>query len=69
MADKWMQKAFSKNRGKFSAKAKAAGMSTTAYANKVLRAGSHASTQTKREASAARTGAKISRGRSKNNTQ
>lgn len=35
----WMQKAFSKNKGKFSAKAAKAGMSTRAYAEKEKHAG------------------------------
>jgi hypothetical protein len=35
----WIAKATSKNKGKFSAKAKAAGMSTAAYASKEKNAG------------------------------
>ena len=44
-----------KHPGAFTRKAKAAGMSTSAYASKVLRAGSTASATTKRQASLART--------------
>jgi hypothetical protein len=47
-----------KRPGAFSAKAKAAGMSTSAYAAHVLREGSTASTRTKRQAALARTFAK-----------
>jgi hypothetical protein len=61
MAEKWMQKAFSKNKGKFTAKAEKAGESVGKYASKVLKPGSKASTTTKREANLARTGARISR--------
>lgn len=57
MAKKWIQKAI-KRPGVFSAKAKAAGMSTSAYAHHVLRKGSTASTRTKRQASLALTFAK-----------
>jgi hypothetical protein len=39
-----------KRRGEFTRKAKAAGMSVDAYANKVLAKGSRASTRTKRQA-------------------
>ena len=62
---KWMKKAFSKSHGQFRAKAKRAGMSTSAYARKVLKKGSRASTKTKRQANLARTGARISRSRRK----
>ena len=48
-----------KNPGAFSAKAKAAGMSTAAYANKVTKKGSKASATTKRQANLAKTFAKI----------
>jgi hypothetical protein len=61
----WIAKATSKNKGKFSAKAKAAGMSTAAYAAKVTKKGSKASTQTKREAFLAKTLARMSKFRSK----
>lgn len=44
-----------KHPGAFTKKAKAAGMSTSAYASKVLKKGSHASTTTKRQASLAKT--------------
>lgn len=44
-----------KHPGAFTKKAKAAGMSTSAYASKVLKKGSHASTATKRQASLAKT--------------
>jgi hypothetical protein len=57
MAKKWMQNAV-KRPGAFSAKAKAAGMSTSAYAAKVTRPGSGASTRTKRQANLAKTFAK-----------
>lgn len=50
MAKKWIQKATSKNKGAFRAKAKRAGMSTSAYARHVLRRNSRASTKTKRQA-------------------
>lgn len=43
-----------KHPGAFKAKAKAAGMSTSAYANKVTKKGSGASTQTKRQANLAK---------------
>ena len=57
---KWIKKAI-KRPGAFSAKAKRAGMSTAAYATKVLKKGSRASAQTKRQASLARTLAKMRR--------
>jgi hypothetical protein len=44
-----------KRPGAFTRKAKAAGMSTAAYANKVSKPGSSASTQTKRQAALAKT--------------
>ena len=59
MAEHWMQKAFAKNKGKFTAKAKAAGESVQAHAKKALAPSSKASTTTKREASLARTAKKI----------
>jgi hypothetical protein len=51
---KWIQGAI-KRPGAFRAKAKRAGMSTSAYARKVTRKGSKASTQTKRQANLAKT--------------
>ncbi len=39
MAKHWIAKATSKNKGKFAAKAKAAGMTTRQYANKEAGAG------------------------------
>jgi|LakMenEpi03Aug12_release.lakeMendotaPanAssembly.Ray.scaffolds.fasta_scaffold443720_2 hypothetical protein len=50
----WIKGAI-KNPGAFSAKAKAAGMSTAAYAAKVTKPGSKASTTTKRQANLAKT--------------
>ena len=44
-----------KRPGVFTAKAKRAGMSVQAYANKVLKKGSKADTRTKRQASLAKT--------------
>ena len=52
MAEKWMQGI--RHTGEFAAAAKAAGMSTLAYANFVLRDGSKASTKRKQQAVAAR---------------
>lgn len=46
------------NKGKFTAKAKSAGMSVQAYARKVLAPGSHASTATKKQANFARNASK-----------
>ncbi len=43
-----------KHPGAFKAKAEKAGMSTSAYANKVLAEGSHASAQTKKQAGLAK---------------
>ena len=54
MAEKWIRKAISRP-GAFTKKAKAAGMSVSEYANKVTKAGSKASTQTKRQANLAKT--------------
>lgn len=51
---KWIQGAI-KNPGAFSAKAKRAGMSTSAYARHVTRKGSKASAKTKRQANLAKT--------------
>jgi hypothetical protein len=54
MAKKWIQGAI-KRPGAFTAKAKKAGMSVSAYAKKVTKAGSKASTRTKRQANLAQT--------------
>ena len=51
--------------GAFSKKAKAAGMSTSAYASKVTKKGSKASTQTKRQANLAKTLGKLRRKKGK----
>lgn len=48
-----------KHPGAFSAKAKSAGMSTSAFAQKVTAPGSKASTQTKRQGNLAKTFAKM----------
>ena len=56
----WIQGAI-KNKGSFSRKANRAGMSTSAYARKVLRSGSKASATTKRQANLAKTLARIRR--------
>lgn len=61
---KWIQKAI-KHPGAFTKKAKAAGMSVQAYAAKVTKKGSTASTQTKRQANLAKTLKKIGRKRGK----
>lgn len=53
MTKNWIAGA-TKNKGAFKAKAKAAGMSTSAYANKVTKKGSKASTKTKRQANLAK---------------
>lgn len=53
-----------KRPGAFKAKAKKAGMSTSAYATKVLRKGSKASTRTKRQAALAKTLGKMRKKRS-----
>lgn len=57
----WIAKATSKNKGLFTRKAKAAGMSVGAYASKVTKSGSTASTKTKREANLAKTLRKINK--------
>jgi hypothetical protein len=62
MARKWIKKAI-KRPGAFRAKAKRAGMSVSAYARKVLKKGSRASTRTKRQAALARTLGKMRRRR------
>ena len=54
MAEKWIKGAI-KRPGAFTAKAKAAGMSVSEYANKVSKPGSTASTRTKRQAALAKT--------------
>ena len=51
------------NRGKFTAKAKRAGMSVQAYARKVLKKGSKASAATKKQANFARNARKWKRKR------
>ncbi|HEY6021111.1 MAG TPA: hypothetical protein VIY48_14745 [Candidatus Paceibacterota bacterium] len=56
----WIAKAI-KRPGAFSRKAKKAGMSTSAYARKVTKKNSSASTQTKRQAALAKTLAKMRR--------
>lgn len=53
MAKHWIKGAI-KHPGAFKKKAKAAGMSTSAYASRVLKEGSKASTKTKRQAALAR---------------
>ena len=58
MAKKWIQKAI-KRPGAFRAKAKKAGMSTSAYARKVTAKGSKASARTKRQANLAKTLSKM----------
>jgi hypothetical protein len=56
----WIQKAIPKSHeGRFTAKAKAAGMSVSEYAASVTKKGSKASPLTKRQASLAKTLAKI----------
>jgi hypothetical protein len=62
MARKWIKGAI-RRPGAFRAKAKAAGMSTSAYASRVLRKGSKASARTKRQAALARTLSKMRRRR------
>jgi hypothetical protein len=54
----WISNAI-KRPGAFSAKAKKAGMSTSAYANKVLKKESKSSTRTKKQAVLAKTLSKI----------
>lgn len=53
---KWMSKAFANSHGQFRAKAERAGMSTRAFARKVLGKNSNASTKTKRQAALAERG-------------
>lgn len=57
---KWIQKAI-KHKGAFTAKAKKAGMSVSAYARRVLKKGSKASARTKRQAALAKTLSKMRR--------
>lgn len=54
MAKHWIAGAI-KSPGAFKTKAKKAGLSTGAYASKVLKKGSKASTRTKRQAALAKT--------------
>ena len=58
----WIADATKNAHGQFREKAKRAGMSTAAYANKVTRKGSKASATTKRQANLAKTLGKIRRG-------
>lgn len=53
MAEHWMQKAFANSHGQFRRKAQQHGESTSEYAHSVLKAGSGATTKTKRQASLA----------------
>lgn len=62
MAKHWMQKAFANSHGQFKVKAKKAGESTEAYAKKVTKLGSHATTKTKRQANLAKLGEKYGGG-------
>lgn len=59
--ENWIRGAI-KRPGAFTAKAKRAGMSTPAYASKVLMKGSKASPRTKRQASLAKTLRKVRKG-------
>ncbi len=61
---KWIQGAI-KRPGAFTAKAKKAGMSVSAYAKKVLKKGSKASTLTKRQATLAKTLRKLAKRKKK----
>jgi hypothetical protein len=63
MANKWMQKAFANAHGQFKAKAKKAHKSVAAYARAVTKAGSKASTKTKRQANLVKIAARINRRR------
>ncbi len=56
---KWIAAATAGAHGQFRAKAKAAGMSTSAYARKVTAKGSTASGTTKKQATVAKTLAKV----------
>lgn len=64
MAKKWIQKAI-KKKGAFTKKAKKAGKSVSQYAADVLKPSSNADTTTKRQASLAKTLAKISKRKKK----
>jgi len=64
MAEQWIKSAI-KRPGAFTAKAKAAGKSTGAFARSVLKEGSKASTRTKRQAALAQTLSKLRSGRAK----
>ena len=57
---RWIQ-AIGMKKGAFTAKAKAAGMGTQAYARQVTAEGSRASTQTKRQANLAKTLSRLSK--------
>jgi len=57
---RWIKRAI-KRPGAFRRKARKAGMSTAAYARRVLRKGSHASARTKRQARLARTLSRLRR--------
>lgn len=61
---KWIKGAI-KRKGAFSKKAKNAGMSTSAYARKVTKKGSKASTRTKQQANLAKTLSKMRKKRKK----
>lgn len=60
-----MSKAFANSHGQFRAKARAAGMSTAAFAKHALAKGSTASTKTKRQAALAERGMEASHNRRK----
>jgi len=59
VAKKWIAEATKNSHGQFRKKATKAGKSTAAYANEVLKPGSHASTKTKRQANLAKTLGKV----------
>jgi hypothetical protein len=61
MGGHWIKAAI-KHPGAFTAQAKSAGMGVQAYAKKVLKKGSKASTRTKRRASLAKTVGKMNKG-------
>jgi hypothetical protein len=62
--ERWIAGAI-KRPGAFSAKAKAAGKSTGAFARSVLKEGSQASTRTKRQAALAQTLSKLRAGKAR----
>lgn len=62
--EKWIQKEI-KRPGEFTKKAKSVGMSVSEYASKVTKAGSKASSRTKRQGNLAKTLKKMSKGRKK----